>query len=1016
MFNMPPSESIGKQAIAMRIITLLTTALVLPVIGLRAVASGAVDDHRVSESPNEATAPSPLENQFKGIVRPFLESYCLGCHGKEKPKGELDLSAYATADSVAKDLAQWETVLEQLKSGTMPPAKAKQQPAAETRQSVVDWIHATRKHEGKKNAGDPGRVLARRLSNAEYDCTIRDLTGVDIRPTREFPVDPANEAGFDNTAESLTMSPALVKKYLEAARFVADHLVLKPQGFDFASFPVVADTDRDKFCVRRIIDFYKRQRTDYADYFFAAWRFGHRDARGSPKISLAEVAARDGLSAKYLETVWSLLTEKTDEIGPVAAVQSLWRALPPPGDARSEANARTGCERLRDFVVELRKRLTPAVENLRVRGVSEGSQPLVLWKNRQFAANRRRYVAGTVAKLRPNALTKGTPEARTLALPATPADAQQYESAFGRFCSVFPDTFVVTERARVYLDPKQERQNAGRLLSAGFHSMTGYFRDDGPLYELILDAKGQRELDQLWEEFDFITGAPMRQYASFLWYERAESRFVRGSDFDFVRAEDKDAGSPAKIKRLAEAYLAKASRNQPSEIGVQAIRDHFEIIAASIRRVEDGRRTAEPGHLNAVQAFAERAFRRPLSSAEREQIASFYRSLHASDGLSHEDAVRDTIVSVLLSPHFCYRVDLPGAGGNIRPLSDYALASRLSYFLWSSMPDDKLLARAAAGELGRPEVLATEARRMLRDDRIRGLATEFGGNWLDFRRFEEHNSVDRARFPTFNDDLRRAMFEEPIRFLMNLAQNDRAVNELLDANYTFVNAALARHYGMPKPEFGPDGWAKVDDVRQFGRGGVLAMAVFLTKNSPGLRTSPVKRGYWVVRRLLGENIPAPPPNVPDLPSDEAKLGDLTLRQALARHREEKSCATCHSRFDSIGLAYEGYGPIGEFRTVDLGGRPVDTRAALPGGGEADGLEGLRAYVDKRRGDEFVDNFCRKLLAYALGRTLSPSDDETIDRMRTRLVADGGRFGSLVETIITSPQFLNRRVESDNAEE
>ena len=213
------------------------------------------------------------------------------------------------------------------------------------------------------------------------------------------------------------------------------------------------------------------------------------------------------------------------------------------------------------------------------------------------------------------------------------ADAERYELAYGRFCSVFPDTFVVTERARVYLDPKQEKQNAGRLLSAGFHSMTGYFRDDGPLYELILDRNGQRELDQLWEEFDFITGAPMRQYASFLWFERAESRFVRGTEFDFVRAEDKDAGSPAKIKRLAEVYLAKARRNQASEIGLQAITDHFEIIAASIRRVEDGRRTAEPSHLNALQAFAERAFRRPLSSAEREQIASFYRSLHASGGL-----------------------------------------------------------------------------------------------------------------------------------------------------------------------------------------------------------------------------------------------------------------------------------------------------------------------------------------------------------------------------------------------
>src|SRR6185312_3900324 len=153
-------------------------------------------------------------------------------------------------------------------------------------------------------------------------------------------------------------------------------------------------------------------------------------------------------------------------------------------------------------------------------------------------------------------------------------------------------------------------------------------------------------------------------------------------------------------------------------------------------------------------------------------------------------------------------------------------------------------------------------------------------------------------------------------------------------------------------------------------------------------TSPVKRGYWVVKRLLGEHIPAPPAQVPELPSDEAKLGDLTLRETLARHRAEKSCAGCHDRFDAIGLAFEGYGPVGELRTIDLGGRPVDTRATFPGGGEGIGVDGLRAYLGAHRRGEFVENLCRKLLAYALGRSLLPSDDDTIDAMRTRLAADG----------------------------
>jgi hypothetical protein len=193
------------------------------------------------------------------------------------------------------------------------------------------------------------------------------------------------------------------------------------------------------------------------------------------------------------------------------------------------------------------------------------------------------------------------------------------------------------------------------------------------------------------------------------------------------------------------------------------------------------------------------------------------------------------------------------------------------------------------------------------------------------------------------------------------------------------------------------------------------MSGFLTKNAPGLRTSPVKRGYWVVRRLLGEYIPPPPPTVPELPNDEAKLGELTLRETLARHRQDKSCAGCHEHFDGFGLVFEGYGPIGEIRTKDFAGRPVDTQATFPGGREGAGLDGLRAYLREYRQDEFLDNLCRKLLTYALGRTLQLSDDVLTDDMRTKLEANGYRFGTLVEKIITSPQFLTRRVRLDLTE-
>ena len=210
----------------------------------------------------QALAADELEQRFTRDVRPFVENYCLDCHDADTKKAELDLSPFKSVDAVIRDYPHWELVLDRLRNGDMPPKKAKTQPKAGERAQAVAWIELLREREGRRTAGDPGPVLPRRLSNAEYNYTIRDLTGVDIRPTRAFPVDPANQAGFDNSGESLAMSPALVKKYLEAAREVAEHVALQPEGFTFAPHPVVADTDRDKWAVFRIVNFYRKQHRD----------------------------------------------------------------------------------------------------------------------------------------------------------------------------------------------------------------------------------------------------------------------------------------------------------------------------------------------------------------------------------------------------------------------------------------------------------------------------------------------------------------------------------------------------------------------------------------------------------------------------------------------------------------------------------------------------------------------------------------------------------------------------------
>ncbi len=1012
--------------------------------------------------------PQLLEARFRSNVHPFIETYCVTCHGGDKPKAQLDLSSYATVDSIAKDPRRWSLVLERLKAGEMPPDDAEKQPTAAERKPIVGWIWTMGALEAKRHANDPGVVLARRLSNAEYDYTIRDLTGVDIRPTKEFPVDPANEAGFDNSGESLAMSPALVQKYLEAARLVADHVVFTPDGLGFAPYPVTTYEDRDKYATKRIIDFYKRQGVsiatrydhymaqslDYADFFAAAWRFQNRSVLGRGDAALADFAQDAKLSPKYLATLWATLTAPGGDSGPIAALQARWKKLPAPSAGKEPADLRDGCAALRDFILNVRPLVRMKYENLVPNGriVATGSQTMVLWKDRQYAENRTTY-AGNALTLDLGKIVKTDP---AMAVPTAAAARARYEESFKRFCAVFPDAFVVYERARMFLDRERDILSdleGHRYLTAGFHSQMGYFRDDQPLYDLVLDTGQQQELDRLWSEFNFVTQTPFRQLKDFIWFERAEppSIMVDSSFADF-RAADDDLLSEPKLKRLAEVYFYRAENTRvaipPPDQGqgialnyrapapgatvdippgftefkldatmLGAIRDYFSDMNARIRALEQAQRAAEPLQLKALVAFAGRASRRPLAPAEAESLLAFYRSLRA-EKLTHEDAIRESIASVLMSPAFTFRVDLPNpsspiARNGVQPLSDYELASRLSYFLWSSLPDQELMAHAAAGDLHTPDVLLAQARRMAKDERVRGLATEFAGNWLDIRRFEEHNAVNRDRFPAFTNELREAMFEEPIRFTEDLVQRNGSVLDFIYGHYTFVNATLAKHYGMPAPASGTD-WVRVDDADKYQRGGLLPMAAFLTKNAPGLRTSPVKRGHWVVTKLLGERIPAPPPNVPVLPTDETKLGNLTLRQTLAQHRADKTCASCHNKFDAMGLVFEGFGPVGEVRTTDLAGRPAETSAVFPDGSEGTGLAGLQAYFRTKVQSEFLDNLSRKLLAYALGRTLLPSDDPVVATMIQRLAADGYRFDTMIDQIVTSPQFLHKRVAPDFA--
>ena len=994
----------------------------------------------LTAAPMADAATPALDQQFDQTVKPFVGKYCVACHSGKMAPAQFDLKSYTNMDMVTDDFARWALLADRLKAKEMPPKPMPPTPAAEAQQ-IIDWVAAVRAEEIKKAAGDPGVVLARRLSNAEYDYTIRDLTGQDLHVARQFPVDPANQAGFDNSGESLTMSPALLNKYLKAAREVADHAVLKPDGIDFAPYPMLVETDREKYAIQRIVSFYTAQPTNYADYFEAAWRYQYRLALKKPHATLATTALDAKLSPKYLPMVWQILHDQ-NAVGPVLKLQKMFQALPPPAAAQT-GGLRAKCTEMRDFVVKIRAHTAMQFAAPVVAGLPAQSEPLLNWKLKQYAEHRRDSdpkdlrndtdpppVVPAIPKY-PKLHEEAAPRWAALSAKARANDTDliipaaqraRYEAAFARFASVFPDAFYISERGRYFPDDSEDK---GRLLSAGYHNIMGYYRDDLPLIQLILDDNGKRELDRLWNEFDYISDFSARTWTQYYFNQSGEV-FGKGDESGSERPTDHAVTDTEVIFKMRDVYLAKAAADPTNDpAAAEAIRDHFNQMNATLRSLEKERAQAEPRQLQTLLQFAERAYRRPFTPAERADLLAYYHQDRTQNQESREEAVRNAITSVLMEPDFLYRLDMnppvtaavtkshavvlkTAAAVPAEPLSSYALASRLSYFLWASMPDEELLRHAASNDLQKPAVLLAQTRRMIKDARVRGLATEFTGNWLAFRLFETNNSVDRARFPQFNNDLREAMFQEPIRYVEDTIQNNRPVFDLLYGDYTFVNPILAKHYGIPGVEGDPNHWVRIDDAHQYGRGGILPMSVFMTLYSPGLRTSPVKRGNWVVQKVLGIRVPPPPPVVPELPSDESK-SDLPVRDMLARHRAIPFCAACHQRFDSFGLAYEGYGPIGDVRTKDLAGRPVDTAVTYPGGVNGVGFDGLRDFIHDHRQPEFLNNLSRKLLTYALDRSLQLSDEALVDTMQTNLAAQGDHFDALIETIVLSSQFRNKRI-------
>jgi hypothetical protein len=395
-----------------------------------------------------------------------------------------------------------------------------------------------------------------------------------------------------------------------------------------------------------------------------------------------------------------------------------------------------------------------------------------------------------------------------------------------------------------------------------------------------------------------------------------------------------------------------------------------------------------------VADLARRAYRRPVSAKEIDELVHVIAMVQ-QDGDSFEEGLCLAIQRMLISPHFLFRVE------KSPQLGQHELATRLSYFLWSSMPDDELFRCADEGKLRQPEVLAAQVRRMLKDAKARALVENFGGQWLRTRALESHVS-DRTRFPEFTDYTRMSMKRETELFFEHILREDRPVLDFLDADYTFLNQRLAEFYGI-KGVKGHE-FRKVD-LTGSRRGGVWRQASVLTVSSYANRTSPVLRGKWILENLFNTPPPPPPPDVPVL--DEKEIGkSVSLREQLEKHRSNPTCASCHSRMDPLGLALEHFDAIGRWRDKD-GKLPIDASVALADGRVVEGPDGLAAILKGDKG-AFAECLAEKMLTYALGRGLDRNDRKTVKMLAQRMAHEDYRFSSLVLGIVQSEAFQKRQ--------
>ncbi len=956
-------------------------------VSLAATAGAAVAPR--AAAPVSAVPPVPAQISFEQHVTPLLKKYCFDCHGDGINKANIALDEFKSVADVRGARKTWDSVLRTITRHEMPAEDAELFPTNAEREIIAQFVEREL-YQLDPSRPDPGRVTLRRLNRAEYTNAIRDLVGVEFNATADFPVDDSGY-GFDNIGDVLSLPPVLMEKYLSAAEKILDQSIVTE--------PVQSRVQRVPASLAKV-------------------GFNALGDRGDGWVHLISLEEDDVTVEMPILAAGDYIVRFqafASEVGGAVVGQGSERPL----DFKDDPGATRMALALNDaFVTDFAlttDEKNPGIYEARL-GVPAGNQNFrAVMRRKRYGEHELTMLNGRLGKQQPGIGFVKWMEIEGPLHSATRRYRPDKIETVGEGKFMKDGARVLEKNGEVATEIVVAREGEFFLRTQAYAYQVGSeptrmeFRIDGKTVKTF-DVLAPGTMQPLPRQRVFSPALLVPQpeiYEARLKLPPGKHRFSAAFVNDLVDAEN--ANPNLRDRSLVIQHLEVADLSQPVLDPPKPA--PLEVLFARHRgQAPDG---AARG---IVSDFARRAWRRTPEAGEIDRLMRLY-ALTRQQGDAFEVGVKLALKATLVSPHFLFlgensRPDAVVAAATAAksptavPLDEYIIASRLALFLWSSVPDEELLALAERGQLRRN--LEPQVRRMLASPKSRALVDNFAGQWLQIRALESMQP-DKTLFPDFDPVLRTAMQRETELFFEHVMREDRSLFDFLRGDYTFVNARLAKFYGMT----GVTGeeFSKVSLART-PRRGVLTHASVLTLTSNPTRTSPVKRGKWVLENLLGTPPPPPPPDVPELDDKNRKLAG-TLRQQMEQHRENVACASCHARMDPIGFGFENFNAIGAWRDKD-GEAAIEAGGELASGDKFGGASDLSGLLASKRGDDFRRCLAEKMLTYALGRGVEYYDRPAVQQIMEALRRGDDRFSSLILAVAQSLPFQHRRPDAPTA--